>query len=130
MYAKDLSLNDAFTFVRSRKPDISPNFHFMEQLHTFERQLRNDSNRKTPSVSSSATTPSTFSDCNSYTPSSSSSLRNRFLPRENKYSCSCNITDCKCNMYLGPIIGMSPDSGIEFDLRYQNWTPSDSQTPK
>lgn len=127
MYAKDLSLNDAFTFVRARKPDISPNFHFMEQLYTFERQLKNDPNRKFPSAS---TTPSTFSEC-SNTPSSSSSLRNRFLPRENKYACACqNLAECRCSMLLLPIIGISPDSGIEFDLRHQNWTPSDSQTPK
>lgn len=139
MYAKDLSLNDAFTFVRIRKPDISPNFHFMEQLYTFERQLKNDPNRRTTSASSSTTTtPSTFGEGQSYTPSSAasaSSLRNRFLPRHDKYSCACNMSECRC-MLLGPItnIGVSPDSGIEFDLRHQNWTPSadkkNSQTPK
>jgi len=35
-----LSLNDAFSHVRARKPNIAPNFHFMEQLHRFEEELR------------------------------------------------------------------------------------------
>lgn len=119
MYAKGLSLNDAFTFVRARKPDISPNFHFMEQLYTFERQLRNDPNRRVASAcSSTTTTPSSSA-------TSSASLRdrtNRFLPRHDKYSCACNETECRCmqqyhshqEYLLGPIsnIGVSPDSGF------------------
>lgn len=122
MYAKDLSLNDAFTFVRARKPDISPNFHFMEQLYTFERQLKNDPNRRPMSSASSSatTTPSTF-EGQSYTPSSAASsisshhLRsNRFMARHDKYSCACNESECKCMQqgeYLLPNIGVSPDSG-------------------
>ncbi|XP_058063440.1 dual specificity protein phosphatase Mpk3 isoform X2 [Anopheles bellator] len=42
MFAQTLSLNDAFLLVRSRKPDVSPNFHFMQQLHSFEQQLNID----------------------------------------------------------------------------------------
>lgn len=38
MHTRALTLNDAFTLVRDRKPDVSPNFHFMQQLHVFERQ--------------------------------------------------------------------------------------------
>ncbi|GBP92245.1 Dual specificity protein phosphatase 9 [Eumeta japonica] len=34
-----LSLCDAFELVRARKTDIAPNFHFMRQLHSFERDL-------------------------------------------------------------------------------------------
>lgn len=130
MFAKGLGLNDAFTFVRARKPDVSPNFHFMEQLHTFERQLKNDPNRRpTPSTSSSST-PSSY-DQSSNTPSSaasSASSRNRYLSRHVKYSCACNELECKCmqqDYLLGPSTGISPDSGIEFD----RWTPSDN-TPK
>ncbi|KAH8419633.1 hypothetical protein KR222_011180 [Zaprionus bogoriensis] len=33
MQTRALSLNDAFTLVRNRKSDVSPNFHFMQQLH-------------------------------------------------------------------------------------------------
>ncbi|KAH8242497.1 hypothetical protein KR032_009363 [Drosophila birchii] len=33
MHTRGLSLNDAFMMVRDRKPDVSPNFHFMQQLH-------------------------------------------------------------------------------------------------
>uniref|UniRef100_A0A182NPF4 protein-tyrosine-phosphatase n=1 Tax=Anopheles dirus TaxID=7168 RepID=A0A182NPF4_9DIPT len=49
MFARTLSLNDAFLLVRARKPDVSPNFHFMQQLHSFEQQLNID-----PSQSASA----------------------------------------------------------------------------
>ncbi|XP_041976683.1 dual specificity protein phosphatase Mpk3-like isoform X2 [Aricia agestis] len=34
-----LCLRDAFDLVRARKTDIAPNFHFMRQLHCFERDL-------------------------------------------------------------------------------------------
>ncbi|XP_077285874.1 mitogen-activated protein kinase phosphatase 3 isoform X2 [Arctopsyche grandis] len=39
MQCHRLSLDDAFTLVRSRKADVAPNFHFMRQLHGFERDL-------------------------------------------------------------------------------------------
>lgn len=35
----NMSLNDAFNLVRARKTNVAPNFHFMEQLHTFEGEL-------------------------------------------------------------------------------------------
>lgn len=124
MYAKDLGLNEAFSFVRARKPDISPNFHFMEQLYTFERQLKNDPNRRmnVTSASSSTTTPSPFEPGNtpSSTTSSVSSRDNRSMRyRQIKYSCACNETECKCmqqEFLLEPMshmshIGVSPDSG-------------------
>lgn len=133
MFAKGLGLNDAFTFVRARKPDVSPNFHFMEQLHTFEQQLKKDPNRRftISASSSSSSTPSTY-DPSSNTPSSATSSikghRSRYLSRHVKYSCACSELDCKCmqqEFLLGPGTGVSPDSGIEFD----RWTPSDN-TPK
>lgn len=37
-----LSLNDAFALVRARKSNIAPNFHFMEQLHAFEKELNEE----------------------------------------------------------------------------------------
>lgn len=145
MFARGLGLNDAFTFVRARKPDVSPNFHFMEQLHTFENQLKNDPNRRImqsasmnclSASTSTSTTPSTF-ESNNQTPSSTGSATSlfrdnrgaRFLSRHVKYSCTCNELDCKClqqsHDLLGPT-GVSPDSGIEFD----RWTPSSENTPK
>lgn len=45
MQTKSLCLNDAFSLVRDRKPDIAPNFHFMQQLHHFEEQLNNSPNK-------------------------------------------------------------------------------------
>ena len=35
----DLSLNDAFDFVKQRKSDVSPNFGFMGQLLEFQKKL-------------------------------------------------------------------------------------------
>ncbi|XP_058174145.1 dual specificity protein phosphatase Mpk3 isoform X2 [Anopheles ziemanni] len=69
MFARTLSLNDAFLLVRSRKPDVSPNFHFMQQLHSFEQQLNID-----PTQSASAKQALySASSTSSSTPGSSSS---------------------------------------------------------
>ncbi|XP_053683243.1 dual specificity protein phosphatase Mpk3 [Sabethes cyaneus] len=152
MFAQTLRLNDAFSLVRARKPDVSPNFHFMEQLHTFERQLNVDSNHRAKLLPggagvggcSSASTPSSSSHSRVEFPSSSGLGLRRNLsgdqpqdrsssgPRTHlgKYSCTCFEVECKCTQaaieLLGPFSsGISPDSGIEFD----RWTPS-SDTPK
>lgn len=155
MFARSLSLNDAFSLVRARKPDVSPNFHFMEQLHTFERQLNIDATHRAKLLPgggcSSASTPSSssISSGSAAFPSSSGLQRNLSGeqptaaaaahdrgsgtgPRTHmgKYSCTCFEVECKCNQaaieLLGPFSsGISPDSGIEFD----RWTPS-SNTPK
>jgi len=39
MSHKQLSLNEAYNMVLKRKSNIDPNFHFMQQLHSFEKQL-------------------------------------------------------------------------------------------
>lgn len=111
MHARSLCLNDAFALVRSRKPDVAPNFHFMEQLHSFEGQLMKTNPNRTPlSADSSYMTP----DCEK-------------CPRPTKYSCACLEVECQCMQtdFLGATVGASPDSGIEFD----RWPPSDG-TPK
>lgn len=114
MHTSSLCLNDAFSLVRARKPDVSPNFHFMEQLHTFERQLKTDPNRTPLSSSSDISTFHTPTDTEKFS-------------RPSKYSCACLHVECKCMQtdFLGHTTGVSPDSGIEFDT----WTPGDG-TPK
>lgn len=119
MHARSLRLNDAFSLVRQRKPDVSPNFHFMEQLHSFEGQLMKANPNRTPLSAVSG-------DSNYFTPDCVS------CPRPStKYSCGCLEVECKCAVpqmqtdFLGTGIGVSPDSGIEFD----RWTPADG-TPK
>lgn len=91
-----LSLNDAFNLVRARKSNVAPNFHFMEQLHTFEREL-NLSGKRSDTVK--------CENCG-----------NQKLESE---TCKCTMSGSN---YLSPfsIIGQSPDSGIEFD----RWTPA------
>lgn len=42
MHARLLNFDEAFALVRLRKPDISPNFHFLRQLHSYERQLMDE----------------------------------------------------------------------------------------
>lgn len=96
-----LGLNDAFSLVRSRKSNVGPNFHFMEQLHAFEREL-------TTGRKSSAGTTEDGNCATCGTPKIDRTV-----------ACS------KCQMaiahFLSPltVFGQSPDSGIEFD----RWTP-------
>ncbi|XP_058976240.1 dual specificity protein phosphatase Mpk3 isoform X3 [Musca domestica] len=115
MRTQALNLNDAFTLVRDRKPDVSPNFHFMQQLHSFERQLRLNTNEAMDQSGSGVGVNVINTDI-SMRPCGSS-----------KFSCNCISTDCKCIQSGGYIAqlakaatGISPDSGIEFD----RWTPS------
>lgn len=51
-----MTLNEAYDFVKQRKPSVNPNLNFMGQLLEFERQLR------TPQTPSS-TTSTLSSDC-------------------------------------------------------------------
>uniref|UniRef100_A0A1B6F2Q1 Dual specificity protein phosphatase n=2 Tax=Cuerna arida TaxID=1464854 RepID=A0A1B6F2Q1_9HEMI len=83
----NMSLNDAFNLVRARKTNVAPNFHFMEQLHTFEREL---SGKRVDTVR----------------------CENCGCQRPEAEPCRCSSTT-----FLSPlsIIGQSPDSGIEFD---------------
>ena len=47
--ALNMTLNEAYDFVKQRKPSVNPNLNFMGQLLEFERQLR------TPQTPSSTT---------------------------------------------------------------------------
>lgn len=48
MAHRQLSLNEAYNMVLKRKANIDPNFHFMQQLHSFEKQLL-DARQQQPS---------------------------------------------------------------------------------
>ncbi|XP_075235701.1 dual specificity protein phosphatase Mpk3-like [Lycorma delicatula] len=105
MAKHSLSLNDAFCLVRARKSNIAPNFHFMEQLHSFEQELRMTSlsDRKQPSLLSCEVCGSPKSDTTD--------------------SCiKCTSSSSTSATFLSPlsIVGQSPDSGIEFD----RWMPA------
>lgn len=97
MHKCSLSLNDAFNLVRSRKSNIAPNFHFMEQLHSFEKELRDRGDR-----SNRGNDQRCIGACRPSGP--------------------CN---CPAPSFLSPIdLGLSPDSGIEFD-RWASSTPAE-----
>lgn len=131
MYAQPLTLNEAFSLVRARKPDISPNFHFMQQLHTFELKLRDDPTRQAEAAQSS--TPMSGGG-GTASLSSAQAMRHIVAAnaaaagrRRTKYECSCLEFDCKCALadtpFGGPFTGVSPDSGIEFDRWSSDNTP-------
>lgn len=117
MYKCSLNLNDAFNFVRSRKSNIAPNFHFMQQLLTFESELKLDVSHKSPASLMEQTR--TLEHPAAKTDQSKS-----------KACSNCGLTeDCKCRQhtdFLSPLahFGVSPDSGIEFD-RWGSSTPGE-----
>ncbi|KAH8364146.1 hypothetical protein KR084_002987 [Drosophila pseudotakahashii] len=136
MHTRGLSLNDAFMMVRDRKPDVSPNFHFMQQLQSFESQLRlspgdeqamDESGMMGPSVGL-VLGPASSGSVSNVLATNPSVVASR-CGRGSKFSCNCIAPDCKCMQtggfmaaHLAKATGVSPDSGIEFD----RWTPSDT----
>lgn len=127
MHTRALNLNDAFTLVRDRKPDVSPNFHFMQQLHSFERQLRLNTNEAMDQSGSGGGGGGVGVVGMGVSISQTSSDISMGPCASSKFSCNCINSDCKCIQSGGYIAqlakaatGISPDSGIEFD----RWTPS------
>lgn len=120
MHTKSLCLNDAFSLVRARKPDVSPNFHFMEQLHSFERHLKST---RTPSSSTSSAISSPLMDTAGLATTTRLLTEKASCLRPSKYSCACIEVECKCMQ------GVSPDSGIEFDRSdsLDRWTPAEGK---
>lgn len=135
MHARALCLNDAFSLVRLRKPDVSPNFHFMQQLHSFEGQLLKQNPARTPlsavsaaSMQSSASVDSSSASGSYLTPDCGSSAAatpdilmgggggdgGARFGRPSKYSCACLEVECKCMMMtpaLASVVRMS-GSGV------------------
>ncbi|CAB3374155.1 Hypothetical predicted protein [Cloeon dipterum] len=107
MYKMHLPLNDAFNVVRNRKSNIAPNFNFMEQLHSFEQELRLRGD-----LGPSHTPLLTIQ------PPEVAALRGHATIQRR---CPCGRPDCTCqpqnSQFLSPLLptGASPDSGIEFD---------------
>ncbi|XP_060652135.1 dual specificity protein phosphatase Mpk3 [Drosophila nasuta] len=131
MHTRALSLNDAFMLVRARKPDVSPNFHFMHQLQSFESQLRlsscSDGQAMDEGGSPSAASTASCSSATTLSANPSLVAAARCGRSGSKFSCNCIAADCKCMQtggfmaaHLAKATGVSPDSGIEFD----RWTPA------
>lgn len=137
MYKCSLNLNDAFNLVRERKSNIAPNFHFMEQLYNFERELKLNLSSESPHAlmerirqeqkknrgnAKRQTGASAMMD--------PSGLQQHTTNRPQQQLCrNCGLTndECQCRQhtdFLSPLaqIGVSPDSGIEFD-RWASSTP-------
>lgn len=120
MHSRLLSFEEAFALVRLRKPDISPNFHFLRQLHAFERQLMEENPSRTPQ--SAQSTDSVYSDCCGCSLSSPGPVVPPFHHHNRPHQTLQQQLICQKHYNQ---IGVSPDSGIEFD----RWTSADS-TPK
>ncbi|XP_028669410.1 dual specificity protein phosphatase 7-like [Erpetoichthys calabaricus] len=60
MQRLNLSLNDAYDFVKRRKSNISPNFNFMGQLLDFEKTLRSPCDRETEDLHQQENEPEAF----------------------------------------------------------------------
>lgn len=113
MYKCSLNLNDAFNLVRERKSNIAPNFHFMEQLYNFEKELKLDVSSQSPlSLVAHHKSKGKVEEHN----------------HRQRLCSNCGLTEaCKCRQhvdFLSPLahVGVSPDSGIEFD-RWASSTP-------
>lgn len=135
MHSRMLSFEEAFALVRLRKPDISPNFHFLRQLHAFERQLM-DENPSSRTPQSAQSSDSIYSDCCGCALSPSpgpgsggldaagSVVQPPPFHHHHPHQTLQKQLICQKHHYNHQI-GVSPDSGIEFD----RWTSADS-TPK
>lgn len=61
MAHRQLTLNEAYNMVLKRKANIDPNFHFMQQLHSFEKQLLDARTQsKQQSVNSTGSSTSSY----------------------------------------------------------------------
>lgn len=110
MFKLNLGLNDAFNMVRDRKANIAPNFHFMEQLHNFEQELKAH-----PSLPDWKDDDEEDMGPTTTLPSSGDSSHLRRCPRCDPGS-ACLCKSRTGVQFLSPLaIGTSPDSGIEFD---------------
>lgn len=136
MHARSINFEQAFALVRTRKPDISPNFHFLRQLHAFECQLFTGGNQARTPLSAQSTdsnymtpmceTPAHSESCGCDLFTSTSSLAHHHQHHNfNQQLINHHLQQQGKTEYLGTGIGVSPDSGIEFD----RWTPADG-TPK
>lgn len=116
-----LSLNDAFSLVRSRKSNVGPNFHFMEQLHAFERELMNSTKRTIGQLSiESSDGTGDESGLSSASSSGDRKCDHCGTSRTSNVCSRCQVTGA-AHVLNHPLtmFGQSPDSGIEFD----RWTP-------
>lgn len=115
-----LSLNDAFSLVRSRKSNVGPNFHFMEQLHAFERELRNSPKSSTQSSVESVDGTGDESGLSSASSSGNRKCDHCGTPgTTNSFCPKCQAAAAVHFLSPSALFGLSPDSGIEFD----RWTP-------
>lgn len=119
MYKCSLNLNDAFNLVRSRKSNIAPNFHFMEQLHNYERELKLDVSSQSPVY------------LMEQMKQEQKNQGGKVVQGKVRMCPNCGLgEDCKCQQhteFLSPLaqIGVSPDSGIEFDRWASSTTPGE-----
>lgn len=110
MARRSMSLNDAFSLVRSRKSNVGPNFHFMEQLHAFERELTKSNEAGAAAVASASTTSSPHSAL-SATISSSSKVGSTQSSIESADGCSGCSGCSSSSSGVGGVGGMGGGGG-------------------
>lgn len=105
-----LCLRDAFELVRSRKTDIAPNFHFMRQLHSFERDLGlHEHSASLSKVRTASPRPRPPRPARQWLTSSVPQVLEALGVREASGEAAAGACGCAAPS------GVSPDSGIEFD---------------
>ncbi|XP_022905241.1 dual specificity protein phosphatase Mpk3 [Onthophagus taurus] len=137
MYKCQLNLNDAFNLVRSRKSNIAPNFHFLRQLHNYEQQLKLHESSESPvALIEQLRQHDHHHRGRYYRPQIGGGGVGGVGGGDPRRSCpQCGHTDdCKCRSttgvsgdFLSPMahLGVSPDSGIEFDRWSSSNTPGE-----
>ncbi|VVC26546.1 Protein-tyrosine phosphatase-like,Rhodanese-like domain,Tyrosine specific protein phosphatases domain,Dual [Cinara cedri] len=60
MAHRQLTLNEAYNMVLKRKANIDPNFHFMQQLHSFEKQMLDARTQPKQSANSTGSSASSY----------------------------------------------------------------------
>lgn len=106
MYLKKLSLEDAYSFVKSKRSVIAPNLNFMRQLLDFEAQLENEGlNLKSDvQVPKAVISPLSFST----------------TARSTTSPITCSPLSCSCTLTCSPRNFPTPRGSNVFDFSFEN----------
>lgn len=126
MKTRNMSLEDSYKFVKSKRPIISPNLHFMGQLVEYQRQLFSLGldivpERDVPATSGPATVPKITTPIQS--------LARTFLPISST-TVSVNNEGSACGLAHQLAAEASAISMLTSKLQYANVAGSEQGIPK